>query len=83
MEYLPLGNLADEHRDSPIAFEETLTILVRALQALVYLHSQAMVHRDIRPENILVSCRRPFLTIKLAGLGLAKDNSDGKSAFKP
>ena len=81
MEYLPLGNLADEHRASPIAFEETLAILVQALQAVVHLHSQGLVHRDIKPENILVSCRSPLI-IKLADLGLAKDSRNGESVFK-
>ena len=81
MEYMPLGNLADEHRASPIAFEETSAILVQALQAVVHLHSQGLVHRDIKPDNILVFCRSPFI-IKLADLGLAKDSRNGESVFK-
>ncbi len=35
MEYLPLGNLEDQHRASPIAFEETLTIWFRDFRAWI------------------------------------------------
>lgn len=81
MEYVPLGNLADQHRVSPIESEEAMTIVVQGLEALTYLHSQGLVHRDIKPENILVSCRSP-LTVRLADLGLAKDSRNGESLFQ-
>ena len=78
---MSLGNLADVHAASPIAFEETATILSQALQAETYLNSRGVIHRDIKPANILVSCRDP-LVIKLADLGLAKHDRDGLSKFK-
>ena len=81
MEHLSLGNLADVHAASPIAFEETATILSQALQAETYLNSRGVIHRDIKPANILVSSREP-LVIKLADLGLAKHDRDGLTKFK-
>ena len=81
MEYLPLGNLADVHCASPIAFEETPTVLSQGLQAVEYLNSHGFIHRDIKPANILVSCRNP-LAIKLADLGLAKHDRNGLTKFQ-
>ncbi len=71
MEYLPLGSLA---RQRGITEEETLGILCQGLQALEYLHSQRLAHRDIKPGNILLQSRTPFL-IKLVDFGLAKNDS--------
>jgi len=74
MEYLPLGNVEDQHADSPIAVEEATILMYQSLQALSYLHDHKVTHRDIKPANILVSSRHPFVT-KLADFGLAKDKS--------
>ena len=81
MEHLSLGNLADVHAASPIAFEETAIILSQALQAETYLNSRGVIHRDIKPANILVSSREPLI-IMLADLGLAKHDRDGLTKFK-
>ncbi|KAK4980804.1 hypothetical protein LTR28_000787 [Elasticomyces elasticus] len=74
MEYLPLGNLQDQHQDAPIAVEEAVVLFYEGLQAIDYLHSQGIAHRDIKPANILVVSRPPF-SIKLTDFGLAKDVS--------
>ena len=76
MEYLPLGNLAEQNAVSRITEWETITVLCQGLDALAHLHSRAIVHRDLKPENILVHCREPAnFCIKIADFGLAKDDS--------
>ncbi len=44
MEYLPLGSMIDQHQESPITVEETITILHQGLRALEYLHFDGIAH---------------------------------------
>jgi len=74
MEYLPLGDLESQHQTSPIAEEEYMAVLYQGLQALEYLHSEQVAHRDIKPTNILLRSREPF-RIKLTDFGLLTTTS--------
>ena len=75
LEYLPLGNLEDQHNQQSITDQESLTILCQCLDALTSVHEDGIVHRDIKPENILVRSRSP-LHIKLSDFGLSKATAD-------
>ncbi|KAL8648370.1 MAG: hypothetical protein Q9210_005025 [Variospora velana] len=74
MEYHPLGNLSTQHRQSGITGDDCAHLLHQGLQALEYLHSEGVTHRDVSPGNIIVHARTPF-TIKLCDFGLAKEGS--------
>ncbi|KAK3669998.1 Protein kinase protein rad53 [Recurvomyces mirabilis] len=80
MEYVPLGNLEDQHRRRKISEDEAITILQQGLSALAFLHEQSppIVHRDIKPENLLLRSRDP-VHIKLGDFGLSKANEDLKT----
>ncbi len=56
-------------RKGPLAEREALAILVGATMGLCEAHSKNIVHRDIKPDNVLVSIEG---VVKLADLGLAK-----------
>ena len=75
MEYLPLGNLQDQHKRSPVTKIEIPKLVLQGLEALNYLHSLSdpITHRDIKPENILVQGRGTDFYIKLSDFGLSKD----------
>jgi len=65
-------------RKQPIFLEEHVKLYAAELVlALEYLHSQNIIHRDVKPENILLS-RDGHLC--LADFGLAKVNVTDNSS---
>lgn len=80
MDYYPLHNLEREAIRQGFTATDVKTLLHQGLQALVYLHYEDTVHRDIKPQNILVKSREPHFVIALADFGLA--SSAGSSYLK-
>lgn len=66
MEYLPLGSLANPGK--PLDRATSLTAVECAARAADALHEAGMVHRDLRPDNILLTEDGA----RLADLGLAQ-----------
>jgi serine/threonine protein kinase len=48
-------------------------VACQALEGLHYAHGQGIVHRDVKPSNILVSRQEGRVRAKLADFGLAKN----------
>ena len=59
--------------------EEALVIIGQVLEALRYAHAHGLVHRDIKPDNIMVTDRG---MVKVADLGLARQVEDQDSSVK-
>ncbi len=57
-------------RDGALAEAEAIRIIAQVAQGLHRAHKQNLVHRDVKPDNILVT---PDGTAKLADLGLVKE----------
>jgi hypothetical protein len=51
-----------------LSMQETITIAIQLADALAYLHHRSVVHRDVKPGNILVSSD---MIVKLCDFGLA------------
>ncbi|KAF4618415.1 hypothetical protein G7Y89_g14889 [Cudoniella acicularis] len=72
MEYVPggdLGSLISER--GPLPEPDVKDISTQLLGALNYLHGKGITHRDVKPDNILISRRDPF-HVKLTDFGLSK-----------
>jgi serine/threonine protein kinase len=73
LEYMRGGALYDVLSDRRIQYtEQRASIILRdILSGLQYLHGRNIVHRDVKPENILLDSRTWPFTTKLADFGLS------------
>jgi hypothetical protein len=72
-EYVGGGSLSWHLRNGPLPEQKALAIITCIAQALVVAEENRIVHRDIKPDNIMLDQRG---TAKLADLGLAKNAID-------
>ena len=56
-------------RDGPLSIEKTLDCIHQAAQGLAFAHRQGIIHRDVKPSNLLVDSSG---TVKVLDLGLAR-----------
>jgi eukaryotic-like serine/threonine-protein kinase len=69
-------------RDNELPVGETIGILKEILDALQYAHAHGVVHRDIKPDNVLMTGRHALVT----DFGVAKavsHSSDGEPFTSP
>ncbi|HJZ68056.1 MAG TPA: serine/threonine protein kinase [Blastocatellia bacterium] len=74
IEYMPGGDLWSLCRKQPLALEAVLFYFEQVAEALAYAHSQQVIHRDIKPNNLLLSADQQV--IKIADFGVAKMSLD-------
>jgi serine/threonine-protein kinase len=61
-----------EDQGGRLSYEDGISIIAQALDALSFAHAQGYIHRDFKDQNILVSGNSPNLIAKLTDFGLAK-----------
>jgi serine/threonine protein kinase len=73
MELVTGGSLADRLRGGPLRPDEAARLGQTLAEALAYLHGQGVIHRDLKPGNVLLG---PDGRPKVADFGLAKQLAD-------
>jgi beta-lactam-binding protein with PASTA domain/tRNA A-37 threonylcarbamoyl transferase component Bud32 len=74
MEYIPGDNLkAYIRRSAPLTTDKAIAIAIQILAGLEYAHRSGLIHRDIKPQNVLIA---PDGTVKVTDFGIAKSVSD-------
>jgi CheY-like chemotaxis protein len=77
MEFINGRDLAHEvHHRGPLPVREAVEAILQAARALEYAHDQGIIHRDVKPANLL---RDASGTLKVADLGLARFNETANS----
>lgn len=76
MEYCEGGDLATymKKRGGRLQGKEALQMIMGIVSAVSFLYDHNIIHRDIKPQNILISKGNP----KLADFGFAKETSENK-----
>jgi serine/threonine protein kinase len=72
MELLSGHDLGEIMHRAPLDFDQGLSLLVQACQALQVVHEQGVIHRDIKPDNFFITDQG---VLKVMDFGIAKHHS--------
>src|SRR6476660_6546051 len=76
LEYLSGGDMAALSRNKPLSIELALHYLEQVCSGLAHAHKCGVIHRDIKPQNLLLSADKQ--TVKIADFGVARfETSEG------
>ena len=77
MEYLPGRDLAQfVKRHGPIPIRTACSLAVQLCAGLQHAHEKGMIHRDIKPGNLMVDKSTKGLRLKILDFGLARGMMD-------
>jgi len=78
MEYVEGRTIADDLSAGEVFDEqEAIEIIIQVAHALEHAHAHGLVHRDVKPKNIMINTQS---IVKLADMGLARETTDIEAA---
>ena len=81
VDYAPNGTLRKRHpRSVPLPLSTVVSYVTQLASALQYAHEQKVIHRDVKPENMLVG-RRNEILLSDFGIALVAQSSRSSSTW--
>ena len=77
LEFIEGGSLRDLLRGRPLPDPQAFAVMHGLLQALEHAHQHAIVHRDVKPENVMLSRAGE---VKVADFGIARLTDEGATS---
>ncbi|MCK4292255.1 MAG: serine/threonine protein kinase [Planctomycetes bacterium] len=78
MEFVEGKTIADDLTAGNIfAEQDAIDVIIQVAHALSHAHSLGLIHRDVKPKNIMINKNG---VVKLADMGLARETTDIKAA---
>ena len=76
LEYLPGGDMSALTRARPLPIQRALFYLEQVCSGLAHAHKCGVIHRDIKPQNLLLTADKEL--VKIADFGVARlDGTEG------
>src|SRR5918992_2570778 len=73
LEYMPGGDMAALTRTRPLSIQRALFYLEQVCSGLAHAHKCGVIHRDIKPQNLLLTADKEV--VKIADFGVARLDS--------
>lgn len=82
MQFYEQGDLAKLMRSGALSPEQKASVLTQFLDGMEFLHNNGVIHRDLKPQNILVARRGDEYIPKITDFGISKKvDIDQSSVF--
>ncbi len=86
MQYVDGKTLADRIKNKPLDLREALDVGIQIVEALAEAHSHGIVHRDIKPRNVMINTRGQvkvldFGLVKVVGGTMGESDGDKRSSL--
>src|SRR6478736_1128318 len=81
MEFVQEGQLKTFMSNNPLNMDQLKKLLIDILEGLKYLHSEGIIHMDIKPQNILLGRdKQNRLVAKIADFGISKSADSNQAS---